>query len=199
MIGTKLSPLDAFRTYIAVKQHFKQKKYNIFKQGIQIRATLEQLEDRNDKIFFHKLSSEYLAGDLLDYFMANILQKRNHPSEMEDVIYREYKARMSTISYIFEEDLKMITNLGYGFKNVFRTSNGNLPIVLQALNGSHINLETVCIIDILLDGNIIKCFDNEVTDPLVYKELRQRIVKYQGFIKADFNKLKILLNKYINN
>lgn len=196
MIGRRLSPLDTFKTYVAIKQHFNQKKYDIFEKGVNIRATQDQLDDRNDRLFFYTLSDKYLAGDLLDYMMSNILANRTHPSEMEDVIYREYKSRMATITYLFEQDLKFLMSINKGFRPLFRTSNGNLPVALQALNGSHITLETICIINKLTNSGLVKCFDNEITEPLVYKGLRLRIVKYEKFIKCDYNKLKLILDKY---
>jgi hypothetical protein len=181
---------------VAIKQHFNQKKYDIFEKGVNIRATQDQLDDRNDRLFFYTLSDKYLAGDLLDYMMSNILANRTHPSEMEDVIYREYKSRMATITYLFEQDLKFLMSINKGFRPLFRTSNGNLPVALQALNGSHITLETICIINKLTNSGLVKCFDNEITEPLVYKGLRLRIVKYEKFIKCDYNKLKLILDKY---
>lgn len=198
MIGTNKTPLEAFKAYIAVKQHFNTKKFNIFDSGICIRATQDQLNERNDRGFFEKLSREYLAGDLLNYYASNIMAGRTHPSEMQDVIYREFMSKLFSIEYMFEQDLIFLVNLGYGFKNIFRTKNGKLPIALQAMHGKHINIETICIINKITNGAIMDVFKSEITDPLLWKDIQLKLEKYEGWVQIkDINKLKIILNKYI--
>lgn len=201
MIGTYCTPLDAFKGYIAIRQHFKQKRYDIFKNGVTIRATQDQLDERNDKKFFYHLSENYLSGDLINFYMANIMSGREHPSEMEDVIHREYRARLDNMPYTFEQDMKFLKSLGYGIQSLFRTSNGKLPLALQALNGNHISLETICLINNFTGNNLLKTFDAEITDPLVWKTLRLKIVKYMGFVvltKANLNKVNKIFLNYIN-
>ncbi len=201
MIGTYCSPLDAFRGYIAVKQHFNTKSYDLFKKGVSIRATQDQLDERNDKKFFYHLSETYLAGDLLNFYASNIMAGRVHPSEMEDVIHREYRARLDTMPYNFEQDLKFLIGLGYGFQPLFRTSNGKLPVALQALNGGHISIETICLVIKLTDNKLLDTFDTEIKDPLVWKALRLKIVKYMGFVelsRANHEKINELFLNYIN-
>lgn len=197
MIGTYCTPLQTFKLYIAVKQHFKTKKYNLFKDGIAIRATQEQLDDRNDKAFFYNLSREYLKGDLANYFGSNIMAGNDHPSDMQDIVFKEFRSKMYSIDYQFEQDLKTLNDLGYGIKPLFRTTNGTLPIALQALHGGCINMETVCIIDKLTNGLLMKTFDSEITDPLVWKGMRLKISKYTYFINVDLTNIKNIFNKYI--
>jgi len=197
MIGTYATPLEALQWYIAIKQHFANKKYDVFKTGCVIRLNKDHLEERVDKRYFFKLSEEYLIGDLRDYYMANILAGRKHPSEMEDVIFREWKSRMHSLPYSFEQDLKTLVGLGKGLKPLFKTSNGKLPIVLQALNGGHISLETLCIINSLTSGATLNVFDAEIKDKLTYDGIRLRIVKYNGWVKSN-DKLKQIFLNYIN-
>ena len=197
MIGTRCTPLEAFKYYIAVKQHFNNKKFNLFDKGACIRATIEQLEERNDKSFFFKLSGDYLKGDLLNFYMANILAGRVHPSEMEDVIFKEWRTKIHTIAYKFEQDLIFLIGLGHGFKPLFRTKSGKLPVAIQAMNGGHIMLDTICIIDRLTNGATMKSYDAEITDNFNWKPIRERIAKYSNWVQTDYKKLNEILKTYI--
>jgi len=197
MLGTRMSALQAFKEYIAIRKHFNSKKYNYFESGAIINTTEDQLDERVDKSFFYKLSEEYLAGDLKNYLMANTIVGRLHPSEMEDVIFKEWRSRMHSLAYIFEQDLVFLTGLGHGFRPLFRTHNGKLPVALQALNGNHITIETICIINALTQGGTMAAYDAEITDTFVWKPLRLKIIKYEGWIQNDLTKLFEILKKYI--
>lgn len=201
MQGTYCTPLQAFKLYIAVKQHFLTKKYNLFKDGVKIRGTQEQLDDRNDKSFFYILSREYLKGDLANYYAANIMAGNTHPSEMQDVVFKEFRSKLYTIKYQFEQDIKILYDFGYGIKPLFRTKSGALPVALQAMHGGHINIETICIIDKLTNGALMKTFDAEITDPLIWKDMRLKISKYTDWININqetLNEINEIFKNYIN-
>jgi len=196
MIHQQLSGLGVFKAYIAMKQHFNPKnKYNIF-DGVRIKYNQDQFDERIDKHFFYKISEKYPKGDVITYFMANMIKGNNHPAAMTEVCYREHQSRMQNLSYNFEKDLKYLVNLGYGFKPLFRTKSTALPIVLQCLNGGKIDMNTIAVINKITKSSIIKTFDKEI-DNFTYEEIRYKILSYQDFIRADFTKLTTILSKYI--
>jgi len=195
---TGVSGLQAFKCYIAVKSHFNSKNYNLFKKGIRIRGTKLQLDERYDCKFFYALAEKYYEGDLIVYYMANMMQGNNHPSTMTYCCYADHKAQMKNLCYNFEQDLKKMQGLGHGIKALFGTKSDALPIVLQLLNGGHIALNTVCAINRITSGGIIEKFDKEITDTFLYPKIRLKIVKYQDFMRANFPKLQQILSKYLD-
>lgn len=196
IVGTRATPLEAYKMYIATRQHFTNKKYDLFADGVKIRGTQAQLDERNDRHYYYAMSDEYLVGDLADFYMANILDGRRHPSEFEDVIWREWVAKIQSLAYTFECDLKFLTGLGHGFKPLFSTTNGSMPIALQAMNGGHISIETICLVDKLTNGAIMAQFDNQITDVFVWEPLRLKIVKYQPWIRTNLDVLNKILVRF---
>ena len=93
--------------------------------------------------------------------------------------------------------MTLLANLGnIAFRDLFKT-NGGLPIVLQALNGGHINKETICLINLVTDGKIVEQFDSSITDTLSWPAIRQSIIKYQPFIRYDNEVISKLLQKHL--
>lgn len=202
MIGLYVDGYHAYKLFMAVNFHFKQKKYDIFVKKARVKGSFESFDKRNDKNFFHKLSGEYRKGDLADYYMANVMAGCTHISEYSDYNYREWKSKMQRIDYIFEEDLKKLKMLvdkhDMTFNDLFRTTTGSLPLSLQLLNGGHITLETICLIDKIMNGDIVLRFDEQIKDTFVWPNLRLRIVKYSSWLhRLDFSTLKQVLIKYV--
>lgn len=191
------SGYHGFKLYMAIKRHFESKAYCIFKFQGAIKYSEEKFESRFDSKMYYNLAYEYRKGDLKDFFMANVLAGKKHVSEYEDVTYREWKSKIQNINNIFEKDLTLLANLGnIAFRDLFKT-NGGLPIVLQALNGGHINKETICLINLVTDGKIVEQFDSSITDTLSWPAIRQSIIKYQPFIRYDNEVISKLLQKHL--
>jgi hypothetical protein len=72
-----------------------------------------------------------------------------------------------------------------------------MPVALQALNGGHIELDTICVIDILTQGAIMQQFDAQITDTFIYPDIRNRIVKYKGFMRFDKESFNEVLMEYL--
>ena len=202
MTGLYLSGYLAYKLHMAVNFHFKQEKYDIFVKKARIKFSEESFNKRPDKNFFHRLGAEYRRGDLADYFMANNMAGCTHISEYTDYNWREWKSKMHRIEYIFEGDLKklqfLVVKHEIKFNDLFTSITGSMPLSIQLLNGGHINLETICIIDKVLGGDIVLKFDEQIRDTFVWPTLRLSIVKYQPWLnKLEFSILKQLLINYI--
>ncbi len=202
MTGLYLNGYQSYKLFMAVNFHFKQKNYDIFAKKGRVKFTQERFDNRPDKNFFHRLGSEYRKGDLADYFMANVMAGCTHISEYSDYNFREWKSKMHRIEYLFEEDLKKLQFLvekhEIKFNDLFTSITGSLPLAIQLMNGGHITLETVCIVDKILNGDIVLKFDEQIRDTFVWPNLRLSIVKYQPWLnKLEFSTLKQILIKYV--
>ena len=65
---------DVFRVYMAVKLHFTT-NYNYFDYDGKVNIKLDTFTKRNDRYFFHKLSTKYNQNEILDFFVANFIEK----------------------------------------------------------------------------------------------------------------------------
>ena len=197
----KLSPYQACKLFMNIRTHFSNEKFDITASN-GIRYSEDSFEKRKDKGYFTKLAHEYASGDLGYFFMSNLLDGNNHPSGMMDITYREWKARMHKIEYIFNEDCMLIYShmiqQELTFNDFFVSNNGGLPISIQMLNGNMISIETICLIDALFDGFIIQRMDTQITDRFVWDKIRIRIVKYAPWIKRYYKaeEIKAILRNY---
>lgn len=194
----RLSGFKAYKLHLAVRQHFDNDKYDIWVKKGRMYGTEEQFEARPDKSFFYSLGHNYLRGDLGNFYMANVMKGKSHVSEYEDFVFRDWKSVQHRIDYIFETDLKKLMGLGVEFRLLWETTNGGLPIALQALQGGHIHLETVCIVNILTKGSMVEKLDRKITDKFVYPSVRRRILKYQSWLRYDLEPLTEILKKNLS-
>ena len=184
-----------------IRNHFSKEKFDIFESN-GIKYSEASYDKRPDKAFYQQLAYDYASGDLSYYFMSNLLAGAKHPSEMADTNYKEFKARMHRIEHLFDTDCMLIHSYmiqqELTFNDFFISGNGGLPIAIQMLNGNLINIETICIIDAIFDGFILRRMDEQITDEFIWKGIRLKIVKYAPWIKRyiEADKLKAILKNY---
>ena len=66
-----MTSYDAYRLYLAVKLHFTTPNYDFFRHNAKVNSSLNSFLKRNDRFFFHKLTTKYKQEELLDYFVCN--------------------------------------------------------------------------------------------------------------------------------
>ena len=104
--------------------------------------------------------------------------------------------RMQSIDRIFTEDLDLVFNTKIDFNDTFKSITGDLPIILQLLNGNHITLETICALNTISENSILEKWDCKITDKFLWPQIRQRIVKYTPFMKnVDVSELTDILKQ----
>lgn len=196
-----VSGYECYKANLAIVQHFKSAKFDFF-NGSRIKFSEERYNDRPDHVFYEKLAEEYPKGDLLRFLAVNIIRGCTHISQYCGVAFKEWESLMGGMDYYFEQDLKKMVDIansnGASFKDLFKSANGGMPLALQMSNGGHIREETICLIDSVCEGNIIKHMDDQVTDMFVYPPIRMRIVKYTPWIPHNKKETLEILKKYIN-
>jgi hypothetical protein len=70
---------------------------------------------------------------------------------------------------------------------------GEYPILLQKLLHNEISLETICILNKIL--NFLPSWDKKINDTIHYPNVSRRIKKYTPFIQFESTKYKIILKK----
>jgi hypothetical protein len=96
---------------------------------------------------------------------------------------------------MFENDIDYLIDT-CNFETIFDCKSGNHPILLQAYLGDRVTLESMVILNTLV--NYIPDFDKKIKEPIVWPEVRKKVVKYEPFLVVDKNKYKRILLEKLN-
>lgn len=197
----KVTPFETYQTYLSLKSHFVNKKYNYFKYGGKSRATIQSFNKRRDKYFFEKTSRKLKDSEVVEYFVSNFIDATD-PSKVwigeivtsGERIYCDWKKRNQSISYIFKQESEYLLE-NFSINEIFDCSKGH-PILLKKFLSGNISPETLVIYDkIFLFRNI---FDKKLKDP-VWQIVGLKIEKYSQFLNIDIFKFKKMLKEMLND
>ena len=195
----KVTPFDAYKSYLGIKNHFTQKKYDYIKYCGKSRASLQSFYKRKDRMWFEKLSRQKSDDEVIDFFVANFITSTD-PSTMwigeiiksGDRNYTEWQKRNQSLSYIFKEEMSVFD--GEDFNSMIKCSKGKHPPLLKHyLNGS-ICIESMVILNKIL--NFSSEYDRILEDP-VWETLSLKLKKYESFINISVSKYRELLKNVI--
>jgi len=194
-----MAPFDAYKTYLALKNHFTKNNYDYHKYQGKVRANLDSFYKRKDRFWFEKLSRNKTDQEVIDFFIANFIHVGD-PSSLwigsiihdGDTHYKDWQKRIQSLSYIFKEESEKLFK-DYKFEQVFDCSKSH-PVLLKMFLGGKISLETMVIYDrIFLYG---KNFDKKLKDP-VWETVSLKIKKYSPFIHIDVFRYRKILKEVI--
>ena len=179
------SAFEAYKDYVAIKNHFSKADYDYIKYNGKIGLKQSSFQNRKDKIFFEKLAKR---ADYHDFLIANLSE--NHRLWIRDLAYSdeaekrftEWKKRNQALMYNFKNDFKKILEEPKGRQH---------PPALRLFLGGEISLESLCIFVALTDA--IKQWDAKLEYDPIWEETRLRVVKYTPFIKYDKEKVKQIM------
>ena len=194
-----MMPYDAYREYLALKNHFTKDSYDYFKYNKKVRATVQSFYKRKDRIWFEKISRQKSDKEVVDFFVANFASCPDPETlwigEMikeGEERYQNWQKKVQSLSYIFKEESQSLFGENK-FEEVFKCSKGHPPLLKKFLSGK-ISLETMVIYDrIFLFGNK---FDSKLQDP-VWQTVSRRIKKYNPFLNIDVFKFRKILKEIV--
>lgn len=191
-----MEAFQAYKTYVAIKNHFTSKTYDFFKYNGRTKASRSTFEKRNDKYFFSKLAKR---KDVVDYLVANFLYTDSTTwvgdfvnSEQADKNYLRMLKIRESISYIFSQDLDKLET---DFDDNFQVEEGQHPPILKLYLQDEINLETLIILDDLV--SFMRKWNRRITDPIIWPQVYSKCKKYRPFFHYDKDRMrKIVLDKF---
>ena len=192
-------PFDAYKCYLAMKNHFTKDNYDYHKYAGKVRATREAFYKRKDRFWFEKFSRQKNDKEVVDFFVSNFVSTTD-PSTMwiGEMIkegegrYTDWKKKVQSLSYVFKEE---VNNLFSDKKvdDVFDCSKGHPPILKSYLGGDT-SLETMVICDRIFEYG--KDFDKRLKDP-VWETVSRKIKKYDPFLNISVPRYKKILKEII--
>lgn len=187
-----MTPFDAYKQYLAFKNHFSKLRYDYYKYSGKSNASIESFNKRKDKYFFEKLSRQKSDDAIISYYIANFIES-NDPSSLwiGEIIqngeshFNSWQSRNQSLKYRFEQEVKYLFDT-YTLKQIFEIKKNNHPVLMKEFFKSNICIETLVIFEKLL--SFCKNFDINIQDP-IWEGLSLKIKKYEPFlniIKDDY-------------
>ena len=196
----KVTPFETYQTYLSMKSHFTNRKYDFFKYGGKSRATMSSFNKRKDKYWFEKTSRKYSDEEVLNFLLANFAITDN-PQNLwiGEIInsgernYSEWRKRQQSLTYLFKEQLNELL-LEKNLEEVFNCSKGHPPLLKKYLGGE-ISLETLTILEKVF--SFVENFNKKLTDP-VWETVSMKINKYKPFLNINVFQFKKVLREIVN-
>ena len=194
-----MMPFDAYREYLALKNHFTKDNYDYFKYNKKVRATVQSFYKRKDRMWFEKISRQKSDKEVIDFFVANFASCPDPETlwigEMikeGEERYHNWQKKIQSLSYVFKEESQSLFDENK-FEDVFKCSTGH-PILLKKFLSGKISLETMVLFDKIFAYS--NNFDKKLQDP-VWQTVSRRIKKYNPFLNIDVFSFRKILKKII--
>ena len=189
---------EAFCLYTSLKLHFNSDSYDYFKYNGKVSTSIDAFENRKDKWHFYKLSRRFANVDICcDFLVANLVH--NHDvwvghllTNEADAEYRKRQKVIQSLTYTFTNEVESLMNHSQP-NDLFIIQDGQYPELLTKMLHNEISLETVCILNKLL--NFLPMWDRKINDTIHYPNVSRKIKKYTPFITFDTTKYKLILKK----
>lgn len=191
---------EGFRLYIdylALKKHFESDGYDYHKYNGKVRASIDTFRGRQDAFFFQKLSKH---EDAHERILANVIKNpkvwiRDIADEQGEEVYLQWKKRMESITYSFQQDL---SKLKEDYKQNFIVTNGQYPYLMTLYLQKKISLETMAILFRL--SKTAEYWEKEIVDKYVAKDIMRLMKKYYPFLQIDEKKFtKIVKDRFFSD
>jgi len=200
MLKTKVTPFETYQTYLSMKSHFTNSKYDFFKYGGKSRATVTSFNKRKDKYWFEKTSRKYSDDEIVNFLLANFVTT-DTPQNLwiGEIInsgernYADWMRRQQSLTYLFKEQSKELLS-EKKLEEIFNCSKGH-PLILKKYLGGSINLETFAIFEKIFSFG--KNFDDKLKDP-VWESVSLKLKKYLPFLNINVFQYKKFLRELIN-
>jgi hypothetical protein len=196
-ISLRMDAFEAYKVYVALKNHFTSPTYDFFKYEGRTKAGHRSFDKRPDKYFFHKLAKR---KDVVDYLVANFVYNDNVNTWIgnllnnneSDKCYSQLVKTRESLSYIFTNDL---SRLEVEFDSNFNVVDGQHPHLLKLYLRHEISIETMIILDDLI--GYMKKWNRRIEDDILWPTVYLKCKKFRPFFQYDRDKMKqIVLDKF---
>ena len=190
---------DAYRCYLALKNHFTKEHYDYIKYRGKTRASNAAFYKRKDRFWFEKFARQKNDKEIEEFFVSNFIYSTD-PSTVwiGEMIkegegrYQEWQKKVQSLTYVFKEETESVFE-NKKVDDMFDCSKGHPPILKIYLKGD-ISLESMVIYDRILGYG--KDFDKRLKDP-VWETVSRKIKKYSPFLNIDVSRYKKILKEFI--
>ena len=194
------SGFSAFAMFNALKLHFTSDSYDYFRYHGKSNITADGFSKRKDKFSFYKLSRKYRLEDLKNFYVANLLEKDvNWIGDINNLegeeTYKKWQKRNQSLTYLFEQDIIGLLTATQSPNEMLMVENGDYPLLLKEMFQGNICIETVCILNDIM--NFFPMWSKKVSDTIIWPIEEKRCLRYTPFINYDKTKFVNILKESI--
>ena len=188
-----MQAVDVYLMYCALKAHF-QGDYDYHKFGGKTKTKRESYYKRKDRFFFAKTAVKYEDTEVLNYFVSNFIHNRSgYIANFTDKNYETWMNKRAMFYEIFSQEMQPFVK---NFEPLFECESGQHPTLLKEYMGKRISLETMIVLDDLVEFS--KKWDKElVWDDFVWPDVKKLMNNYKGFLTINTDKYRMKLLKLI--
>lgn len=188
-----MTDFECYQNYLAMKLHFGG-DYDFHKYNGKVSATLESFEKRKDKYKFVRLSKKLSDPQILDFYLANFIRGKEWIGDFDQKNWMAHKKIVQSLQYFYENDLEKLLTTSDNFDILFKCKDGNHPKLIKAYLGKKITLETLVILEKVLQYR--KSFDEDIKEKFIWPKVSKLIGKYEPFMQVSARKYRMItLNK----
>ena len=194
-----MMPADAYRCYLALKNHFTKDHYDYIKYRGKTRASNAAFYKRKDRFWFEKFARQKNDKEIEEFFVSNFIYSTDHSTMwIGEMIkegegrYQEWQKKVQSLSYVFKEEIGILFD-SKKVDEIFDCSKGHPPL-LKSYLGKKTSLETLVICDRIFEYR--KDFDKKLNDP-VWETVSRKIKKYKSFLNIDVPRYKKILKETV--
>ena len=185
---------EAYKLYVALKNHFNSKTYDFFKYGGRSKASKKTFDNRSDKYFFYKLADR---KDKIEFLVSNFVGSASSwigdlvNNETSEKNYRDFVKYRDSMTYMSKEDL---SKMDPDFDKNFAVEKGKHPLLLRLFLRSDIRLETMVILDGLC--NYSRKWSRRINEDVVWPTVHLKIKRFKPFVEYEEAKMKKIVVDY---
>ena len=189
-----MESIDVYIMYCAMKAHFSRKDYDFNKYGGKTKVSRDSFFKRKDRHFFVKLSRKYKTDiEIKNYYISNFIKdKRGYIANFSDDNYKSWLLKRSGF---FEQFVIELSPYIKEFQPLFEVEGNNHPKLLKEFLGSRVSLETMIVLDELVEYG--KNWDKLLEGDIIWIDLKKLMENYKGFLTINKNLYRMKLLKLI--
>jgi hypothetical protein len=191
-----MEPIDVYLMYCAMKAHFGKSDYDFVTYRGKTRIKRDTFYKRKDRSFFVRVSRKYKTEEeIKNYFVSNFIKdKKGYIANFNDENYQSWKLKRKGFFDIFEVEMKPLVD---AFEDLFMVTNGQHPKLMREFLGGRVSLETIIILDELVNFSLSLDWNKQLEDDIIWIDLKNLMNNYKRFLTIDQEQYKIRLLKLI--
>jgi T4 gene Gp59 loader of gp41 DNA helicase len=188
----RLSPYDTYCTYLAVKNHFTQEKYDFFKYNGKVKVPVSTFENRRDRIMFEQLSKKYMADDMVDVIVSNMLADNTYVDryihEEGRIQFQKYRKIKESLTYTFTSDIERALLINDDIKYLFKPGSNGYPEVMNLYMQHVVTLQTIVILEHFVQ--FLSKYEAKLKGDFIWDKFLMKVRKYSPFLIRGIDQKK---------
>ena len=130
---------------------FTSDTYDYYKYDGKVNAKLDTFTKRKDRYFFARVAKKY-EDKALEYYVSNFVKSpKGWLGDFKEENYLEWSKNKQSLTYNFLTDMSFLFTIVDDFDSIFSCQNGQHPVLLKNFLAKRISVETMVILQGLLN------------------------------------------------